>query len=53
MLVLSGPAKGLRIKFDSVQDDELGRMIVIRGYSIGDKDAFVDPSKGSLPEIIG
>jgi len=52
MLVLSGPAKGLRIKFDSVQDDTLGREVVVRGYSIGDQDAFVQPSAGTLPDIL-
>ena len=52
ILIMGGPDKGLRVKFDSVQNGELGRDIVIRGYPIGDKDAFVQPSKGSLPEII-
>lgn len=51
LLVLNGSSKGLRIKYDTVQDDTLGRRITIRGYSIGDKDAFVQPSKGSLPEL--
>jgi head-tail adaptor len=52
ILVLNGPFAGKRIKIDTHQDDELGRRIVLRGYSIGDKDAHVQPTKGTLPEIL-
>ena len=52
VLVLSGPFKGYRIKIDAVQDDVLGRRVVLRGYAIGEKDAFIQPDKGSLPEIL-
>ena len=52
ILIMGGPDKGLRVKFDTVKNGALGRDITIRGYPIGDKDAFVQPSKGTLPEII-